>query len=104
MSLRFASSALAFAAIAALAGTAAPAFAANQYRAELAAPASAQHLVVRDVVWSCEGAACAAQQTTSRPATDCSALAGHAGKLRSFSVGGRELPAEELEKCNARAR
>ena len=104
MSLRFAAPALSFTAVAVLAGTPAPAFAANQYRAALAAPASAARLVVRDVVWSCEGAACVAQQTSSRPATDCSALAGHAGQLRSFSVSGRLLTAEELEKCNARAR
>ena len=101
MSLRSASSALVF--VAALAGTAAPASAATQYRAELAAPPSAQRMVVRDVVWNCDGGACVALQTSSRPATDCSALADHAGKLRSFSVAGRALSAEELEKCNARA-
>jgi hypothetical protein len=105
MPFRFTSSALAFAAVAALAGGAAPASAAaNQYRAELAAPATAQRIILRDVVWSCAGDACAAQQTTSRPATDCSALAAHLGKLRSFAVSGQALPADALEKCNARAR
>jgi hypothetical protein len=90
---------------AALTGAAAPAFAAaNEYRAEPATPPSAQRLVVRDVVWNCGGGACVAMQTTSRAATDCSALAGHVGALRSFAVGGRPLAAEELEKCNARAR
>jgi hypothetical protein len=93
------------AAIAALAGLAASASAGtNEYRAEPAAPPSAQRLVVRDVVWNCGGGACVAMQTTSRAATDCSALAGHVGALRSFSVAGRPLAAEELEKCNARAR
>jgi hypothetical protein len=93
------------AAVAALAGSAAVASAeVKEYRAELAAPASAQRLVVRDVVWNCGGGACVAAQTTSRAATDCSALAGHVGALRSFSVAGRPLGAGELEKCNARAR
>ena len=91
--------------LAALCGLAAPAFAnANQYRAELAAPASADHLVVRDLVWSCAGGSCAAIQTTSRPATDCSALAGKVGTLRSFTVAGQPLTSAELEKCNAKAR
>jgi hypothetical protein len=99
------SSVLALVALASLAGTAMPAAAAaNQYRAELAAPAAPQRVIVRDVVWSCAGDSCVAQQTTSRPATDCSALAGHVGALKSFSVAGQALAADALEKCNARAR
>ncbi|MDB5692433.1 MAG: putative secreted protein [Alphaproteobacteria bacterium] len=102
---RFASSLCALLAVGALAAPVAPAFAkANQYRAELSAPSSAPRLVVRDLVWSCGGDSCVTVQTTSRAATDCSALAGHVGALRSFSVGGQALPADELEKCNARAR
>jgi hypothetical protein len=105
MARLFPSSVLALAAVFGLAGTGAPAeAAANQYRAELAAPAPAQRVVVRDVVWSCAGDACVAQQTTSRPATDCPALAAHVGALRSFAVAGRILPADALEKCNARTR
>ena len=105
MARSFPSSAMAFAAAALASGAAMPVSAApNPYRAELAAPAPSQRLIVRDVVWSCAGDSCAAQQTTSRPATDCSALASHVGKLRSFSVGGEALPADALEKCNARAR
>jgi hypothetical protein len=92
------------AAFVALAGIGAPAAYANQYRAELAAPASDQRLVVRDLVWTCAGSSCAAGQTTSRPATDCSALAGKLGALRSFTVAGQPLTSEELEKCNAKAR
>jgi hypothetical protein len=93
------------AALVALAGIGSPAFAAtNQYRAELAAPPAAQRLVVRDLVWTCVGGSCAAVQTTSRPATDCSALAGKLGALRSFTVAGQPLTSGELEKCNAKAR
>ncbi len=76
----------------------------NQYRAELAKPASTGHFVVHDLVWNCEGESCAAIQTTSRPATDCAALADKAGALRSFSVAGQKLASDALEKCNARAR
>ena len=76
----------------------------GQYRAELTAPASAPRLVARDLVWSCAGTGCVAAQSTSLPATDCAALARQAGALRSFAVDGRPLPAEALEKCNAKAR
>lgn len=96
--LRLAVGALVFAA-----GLAPAAAAANQYRAELSTPASAQRFVVRDLVWSCAGTSCVASQTTSRPATDCSALAEKAGALRSFAVAGQPLPADALEKCNTRA-
>jgi hypothetical protein len=104
MARRLRSPLFAVAALVALGGGFAPAFAAGQYRAELATPQSAQRFVVRDVVWSCDGGNCVAQQTTSRPIIDCSALAGHVGGLRSFAVGGRNLAADELEKCNARGR
>jgi hypothetical protein len=87
-----------------LAASAAPASAAtNQYRAELSKPA-AQRFVVRDLVWNCAGIACIAAQTTSRPATDCAALADKVGPLRSFAVAGQPLASDALEKCNARAR
>jgi cob(I)alamin adenosyltransferase len=84
--------------------TPAPATAANQYRAELASPVSADRFVVRDLVWSCGAGGCLATQSTSRPATDCEALAGRVGPLKSFSVAGRTLSDAELEKCNAKAR
>ena len=88
-----------------LAFSAAPASAsANLYRAELAKPASSQRFVVRDLLWSCAGDSCTATQTTSRPATDCAALADKVGALRSFAVAGQPLASDALEKCNARAR
>jgi hypothetical protein len=86
--------------------TASPATAAEspQYRAELAAPANADRLVVRDIVWRCGGDTCVAPAGNSRPAVTCAALARQAGALRSFTVEGRAIPADALEKCNARAR
>lgn len=87
-----------------LAFAAGPAFAeGNAYRAELSRPASADRFVVRDLIWNCAGASCAATQTTSRPATDCAALADKAGPLRSFAIAGQPLASDALEKCNARA-
>ena len=75
----------------------------NQYRAELSKPVSVQRFVVRDLVWSCAGDSCTATQTSSRPATDCAALAGKVGALRSFAVAGQPVETDALEKCNARA-
>jgi len=84
---------------------AAPALAAvPHYRAEpLAAPA-ADRLVVRGTAWRCDAAACSAPAINSRPALVCASLARDLGALKSFSVAGRPLPADALEKCNARAR
>ena len=84
---------------------AAPAFAAApHYRAEpLAAPA-ADRLVVRGTAWRCDAAACSAPAMNSRPALVCASLVRELGALKSFSVAGRPLPADALEKCNARAR
>jgi hypothetical protein len=87
-----------------LAFAAAPASATtNQYRAELSKPASSQRFVVRDLVWNCAGESCTATQTTSRPTTDCAALADKVGALRSFAVASQPLATDALEKCNARA-
>jgi hypothetical protein len=87
-----------------LAFSAVPASAtANQYRAELSKPASTQRFVVHDLVWNCAGDSCTATQTTSRPATDCAALADKVGALRGFAVAGQPLATDALEKCNARA-
>lgn len=87
------------------AGSAAPAFAAGgHYRAELAAKPRSALLVVRDLAWKCGPSACVSGASNSRPAVDCAGLARETGPLRSFSVAGKPLSAEELEKCNARSR
>ena len=86
-------------------GAAAPAIAAGpHYRAELAAPASSNRVVTRDLIWRCADDGCVAGKSNSRPATDCAALAREAGALRSFTVAGKALSAADLEKCNAKAK
>lgn len=82
----------------------APAAAGPHYRAELAAPAEANKVVARGLLWHCDGAACAAGKGNSRPAIECAALAKKVGELRSFSVAGRPMAAAELEKCHGRGR
>jgi hypothetical protein len=88
----------------ALALTATPALAAPHYQAEpSAAPATAK-FVLKDTVWNCGGASCAAGKTNSRPAIVCASLAREIGVLRSFSANGEALTGADLDKCNARAR
>jgi hypothetical protein len=90
----------------ALSGAAAgPALASGvHYRAEPASPPATERLVVRDVVWKCGAAGCVAGKSNSRANVECAALARQVGTLRTFSAGGQALPADQLEKCNARAR
>ncbi len=90
--------------IPALALIATPALAAGHYHAQPAAKPAAAKLVLRDTIWSCGDAGCAAaSQSSSRPAIVCAILVKEVGALRSFSAGGQPLTAEQLEKCNARA-
>ena len=90
---------------AALVAPAGPAFAAApHYKAEPVAAPSARRVIARGLVWRCGAAGCVAPQGNSRPAIECAALAREVGRLGSFVAGGRALSAEELQKCNARAR
>ncbi len=87
-----------------LALVATPALASSHYHAQPAAKPAAAKLVLRDTIWSCGDAGCAAaSQSSSRPAIVCEILVKEVGALRSFSAGGQPLTAEQLEKCNARA-
>jgi hypothetical protein len=95
---------LAFGSAASLVGAAVPAAAGVYYRAEPAAQPSSDRLVVRDLVWKCGVGGCVSGKSHSRAAVDCAALVRAIGAVRSFSVEGQALPADQLEKCNARAR
>lgn len=64
---------------------------------------AADKVVVRDVLWKCEGAACVASKATSRPEVVCATAARKIGKLTAFSANGQDFTAEQLEKCNAKA-
>ena len=69
----------------------------------VAAPAAVK-LVVRDTLWKCGEAGCAASaKSNSRPAIVCQALAGKVGALAAFRAGTEEFDAAALAKCNARA-
>jgi hypothetical protein len=83
---------------------ASPAFAAG-FQAETGTQPTQTHFVARDSIWRCAGTACvSSNETSTRPAIVCAALARQVGALRSFSANGRAFGAEELQACNARAR
>ena len=103
MNRQLTSSLLAFFLTVSLFGGTAFAAPGSQYRAEPASPPKASRLIVKEIVWRCGAGGCVAPRGNSRPATDCSALAGEIGTLRSFSVEGQALDPAALEKCNARA-
>ena len=89
----------------ALAAAASPAIAAGPYyTAQLATPPAAEQLIVRGLVWKCGAGGCVAGRSNSRAVIDCSALAREVGTLRSFTVEGRSLTPDQLQKCNAKAR
>jgi len=74
------------------------------YAATPVAPPAAAKLVVRDTLWKCGEAGCAASaKSNSRAAIVCQALAGRVGALTAFRAGAEEFDAAALAKCNARA-
>lgn len=82
----------------------APALAAG-FQAETSTRPPQTRFVARDSIWRCTGNACVStNETSTRPAIVCAALARQVGALRSFSANGRAFGAEELQACNARAR
>jgi hypothetical protein len=92
-----------FAALLAATLVAAPAAAAN-FSARLTAPAAAQKIVARDVVWRCGPDACLSASESSRPVVACQGLAKQTGRVDSFTVDGRAFSSNELAKCNAAAK
>lgn len=81
-----------------------PAFASG-FQAETSTAPAQSRFVARDSAWRCAGTACVTtNQTSTRPAIACAALARQVGALRSFTANGRAFGAEELQACNARAR
>ena len=80
-----------------------PVLAAPAFEADPTAKPAAERIVLRDTIWRCGDAGCAAGKSSSRPAVVCAVFAKKVGSLRSFSAEGQALSPEELEKCNARS-
>ena len=82
--------------------SATPAMAAS-YSANLAQPATGR-FIAPDISWQCGGATCTGATSESRPLVLCQGLAKQAGRVGSFTVNGRPLAADQLERCNAAAK
>lgn len=82
---------------------ASPAVAAT-YSAKPFAPAPAERIAARDILWTCASGACTGSTVNSRAIVLCEGLAKKAGRLDSFAVDGREIAAADLQRCNASAR
>lgn len=86
-----------------LAAGTASATAAPLYRAGLATPATLK-IVVKDVSWTCVGAACAAPRTaSSSDGKVCAAMVRKVGPVTSFNTGDRSFDEAELAQCNSAA-
>jgi hypothetical protein len=93
-----------FAILLASAGASAAGAAEPLYRAVLEHPATS-NVIVKDVRWSCAGAACSAPRTATAPDVNvCSAVARKLGRLAGFEAAGRNFDKAELGRCNAAAR
>ena len=82
---------------------AAPALA-GSYSAKPAANPAANHIVGKNIAWSCAAGTCRGSTELSRPLVLCQDLAKRAGRIDSFTADGRPLSADELAKCNASAK
>jgi hypothetical protein len=91
-------------AILSLAFVSAPAFAAG-FTAQTGSPPAQARFVARDSIWRCNGTSCVStNETATRAAIVCAALARQVGALRSFTADGRAFDDAQLQTCNARAR
>jgi hypothetical protein len=89
-----------------ISATTAPAFAAApMYKLVPAtAVAATKSVVVGETLWRCGPTGCVAAQSNSRPAVVCAQAARKVGKIESFTVGGAAFSADELAKCNEKAK
>ena len=68
------------------------------------ANAPAARVIAKNVSWLCGNAGCVASSAESRPAVVCAQLAKKVGRLAGFSSNGTAFDADQLARCNTRAR
>lgn len=73
-------------------------------RAVTVAQLAPKTLVAGETLWNCGTDGCTTRALTSRPAVACAQVTKQVGAVSSFSVGGAALSADELAKCNAKAK
>ena len=70
----------------------------------VAAVAAANTVVVNETLWKASGNGYVATNVTSRPSIVCAQAARKVGKLASFNANGADFSAEDLAKCNEKAK
>lgn len=84
--------------------TAAGAAASDTYVAVPATASTKASFITRSTVWRARDGGFVAGQAPERPAVLCELVAREVGTLASFSVAGTAYDAEQLAKCNAKAK
>lgn len=69
-----------------------------------AAPAKAERIVAGDTLWAQAGGSFRTAAITARPAVACAQVTRQIGAVSRFEVDGVALSADELAKCNAKAK
>ena len=95
--------AIAAATLAGTAAIAAPA-PADVYVAVPAAPSTKTGFITRSTAWRLQGQAFVAGHAPERPAILCELVVRQVGAVSSFTVAGKPYDADQLAKCNAKAR
>lgn len=70
----------------------------------VAAVAAAETVVANDTLWKKIGTTYVAKPSGSRPAIVCAQAAKKIGKIEAFEANGQAFDAEQLAKCNEKAR
>jgi hypothetical protein len=91
-------------AAATLSGTAALAAPATVYTAVPAAPTTRSGFITRSTAWRLQNGSFVAGQAPERPAVLCELVARQVGALTSFTAGDKAFDADQLAKCNAKAK
>ena len=81
--------------------------AAQPSRGYSAVPATAPTIaamMTRSTPWKCAGDRCITNRTEGSPLTMCQLAAKELGTLTAFTANGTAFPAEQLAKCNTRAK
>jgi len=75
------------------------------YRAIPTVPAKvATNVVVGETLWKCAPEGCTTTTASARPAILCAQAVKKVGRLDSFVVNGAAFGADDLAKCNAKAK
>ncbi|WP_294320683.1 hypothetical protein [uncultured Sphingomonas sp.] len=96
-----------FALLAAAAMTLPLAATAQPVRGYAAVPAVAPTIaamMTRSTPWKCAGDRCVTNRTEGSPLTMCQLAAKELGTLTTFTANGEAFAAEQLAKCNTRAK